>query len=346
MPRGRRKPSAIDLFSGCGGLSVGLSRAGFSVLAAVESEPLACDTYALNHPRTRLYRSDIRDIEPRTVLDELGMAEGDLDLLAGCPPCQGFSTIRTRNGPADANEPMNDLVFEFLRFALAMKPKLLMMENVPGLARDERLELMIAQLKAVGYHCRFEVFNAADFGAPQRRRRMILVGALGAKPEFAKPSGRLRTVKGVIGRLPDPADSNDPLHNYQVRRSPHVERIMKSIPLDGGSRGSLPPGLRLVCHEHSDGFKDVYGRMAWSRPAPTITGGCINPSKGRFLHPTADRAITLREAALLQGFPQDYQFSLRRGRYPAAQMIGNAFPPIFAQKHAIELKKLIRGQEN
>lgn len=343
MPRGRKKPSAIDLFSGCGGLSVGLDRAGFSVVAAVENDDLACDTYALNHPRTKLYRGDIRQLKPATVMDELRMEEGELDLLAGCPPCQGFSTMRTRNGASKIAEPMNDLVFEFLRFALVMKPKLLMMENVPGLAADERLTEIISQLSANGYRCKYDVFNAAEFGAPQRRRRMILIGAREKDPGFARPTKRTRTVRGIIGRLPEPTESDDPLHNYAVRRSATVQQIMRAIPLDGGSRTSLPNVLQLNCHLRSDGFKDVYGRMAWSHPSPTITGGCINPSKGRFLHPTADRAITLREAALLQGFPRDYQISLGRGRYPAAQMIGNAFPPIFAQKHAAELKRLLKS---
>lgn len=341
MPKRRQKPSAIDLFSGCGGLTVGLERAGYRVIAAVEFDELACDTYALNHPKTELLRGDISTLNPHDVLETLGLEVGELDLLAGCPPCQGFSTMRTRNGAAHIAEPKNDLVFEFLRFALAMKPKLLMMENVPGLAADERLTEIVSELSAQGYRCKYDVFNAADFGAPQRRRRMILVGSLGKEPMFASPVKRVRTVRGVIGGLPDPEKSRDPLHNYPVRHSSDVLKIIKAIPVDGGSRSSLPRELKLGCHLRSDGFKDVYGRMAWSKPSPTITGGCINPSKGRFIHPVADRAITLREAALLQGFPRDYKFSLKRGRYPAAQMIGNAFPPIFAQKHATVLRELL-----
>ena len=105
----------------------------------------------------------------------------------------------------------------------------------------------------------------------------------------------------------------------------------------------MPPELQLECHKRTDGFKDIYGRMAWSKPSPTITGGCINPSKGRFLHPEEDRAITLREAALLQGFPKSFRFDLSRGRFPTAQMIGNAFPPIFAQKHASKLRELLES---
>jgi DNA (cytosine-5)-methyltransferase 1 len=106
------------------------------------------------------------------------------------------------------------------------------------------------------------------------------------------------------------------------------------VPKDGGSRTDLPDAMQLACHTRVDGFHDVYGRMAWDRPAPTITGGCINPSKGRFLHPEEDRAITLREAALLQSFPPGHVFSLRRGKYAAAELIGNALPPAFVRRHA------------
>lgn len=110
--------------------------------------------------------------------------------------------------------------------------------------------------------------------------------------------------------------------------------LIRRIPKDGGSRTDLPHGDQLACHQKFDGFKDVYGRMAWQKPAPTITSGCINPSKGRFIHPDANRAITLREAAILQGFPASYRFDMTQGRYRVARMIGNAFPPEFAEHHA------------
>ena len=166
---------------------------------------------------------------------------------------------------------------------------------------------------------------------------MILVASARSRPRLAGPSRRTRTVRGVIGRLPEPGSSDDELHNYAVKRSATVMEIIRNTPMDGGSRKDVPAKYTLECHRHFSGFRDVYGRMAWDQPAPTITGGCINPSKGRFLHPEQDRAITLREAAMLQGFPRRYHFDLGRGHYPAAQMIGNAFPPIFAQKHAASL---------
>lgn len=326
--------SAMDLFSGCGGLSLGLHRAGFKVLAAIDNDKLSSATYRMNHKRTHLVEKDIQSVSPKELMVQLGIAPGTLDLMAGCPPCQGFSTLRTLNGSRDVEEPMNDLVYEFLRFARAFLPKTLMMENVPALLLDSRLDKIKSEFKTLGYKCVARVLNAEKYGVPQRRLRMILLASTHGNPSFAVPNRRLRTVSQAIGMLQPPQLSEDPLHNYRVRRADHVMSLIKRIPKDGGSRTDLPVTDQLRCHRKSDGFKDVYGRMAWRKPAPTITGGCINPSKGRYIHPVDDRAITLREAALLQGFPKSYEFDMSRGRYPAAQMIGNAFPPKFAEHHA------------
>lgn len=339
----KRRPTAIDLFSGCGGLSQGLKDAGFQVVAAIEADPLAMSTYAMNHPRTHRHLGDITKIKASQFMRDLGLAPGELDLLAGCPPCQGFSTLRTMNGAADIVDPMNDLVFEVARFAHAFRPRALMIENVPGLMRDERFVLMTNRLARMGYKWSADVFDAADFGVPQRRRRMILIASRTSEPEFAPPHPRRKTVAGAIRSLPEPEHSRDPLHNYEVKRARHVIAMISQIPKDGGSRKSLAPSKQLECHKRQDGFRDVYGRMSWSKPSPTITGGCINPSKGRFIHPESDRAITLREAALLQGFPSTYKFDISRGIYPTAQMIGNAFPPPFATRHARVLRKAIAG---
>ena len=212
-----------------------------------------------------------------------------------------------------------------------------MIENVPGLLGDDRLRRFGASLKRLGYRFKAQVFDASDFGVPQRRRRMILIASRGHEPQFALPATRRRTVRGAIGSLPPPGESDDPAHNYSVSRAPSVMKIIQRIPKDGGSRSQLPQNQQLDCHQRLSGFYDVYGRMSWAKPSPTITSGCINPSKGRFLHPQEDRAITVREAALLQGFPRTYVIDMSRGRYPAAQMVGNAFPPRFAEAHAKRL---------
>ena len=333
--------SAIDLFCGCGGLSLGLRRAGFHVLVAIDNDGLSIDTYRMNHRRTRLIHDDIRSVEPRTLMQELELQPGDLDLLAGGPPCQGFSTLRTFNGGREIDDPMNDLVFEFVRFVRVLLPKTLLMENVPALLVDPRLTRITEELGGLGYESDAAVFDAAKYGVPQRRRRMILLSGRGGRPSFAGPERRRRTVAQAIRRLPSPEKSEDPVHNYPVRRTEHVMSLIDRIPKDGGSRTDLPTEEQLMCHREFDGFKDVYGRMAWRQPAPTITGGCVNPSKGRYIHPEEDRAITLREAAVLQSFPNKYAFSLRRGRYPVAQLIGNAFPPKFAEHHARALHRYL-----
>ena len=344
MPgRRRHRFSAIDLFCGCGGLTLGLRKAGFKVLAAVDNDLLAVDTYRKNHRRTHLIQDDIQSVEPVAIMEQLKLRAGDLDLLAGCPPCQGFSTLRTFNGGYEIDEPMNDLVFEFARFARVLKPKTLMMENVPGLMDDDRLRRLRRRLRTLGYKCDAKVFDAACFGVAQRRRRMILLGSRIDCPDFAMPIRRKRTVAEALRVLRAPESSEDPIHNYPVRRADHVLSLIRRIPKDGGSRTDLPVEDQLECHQRFDGFKDIYGRMAWRKPAPTITCGCINPSKGRFVHPEEDRAITLREAAVLQGFPKGYLFDLTRGRYSVAQMIGNAFPPKFAEHHARSLYRHLKA---
>ncbi len=338
----RSRPTAIDLFCGCGGLSLGLRRAGFKIVAAVDNHDLSVATYGLNHKRTLLIQDDIRSVDARVLMKKLGFESGELDLLAGCPPCQGFSSLRTLNGKRCIDEPMNDLVFEFVRFVQVFRPKSLMIENVPALLDDARLARVESELDDLGYKHDARILNAAEFGVPQRRRRMILLASCNDLPLFASPVRCRRYVTGAIRKLPPPEVSTDPAHSYAVRRADHVMSVIRRIPKDGGSRTDLPIEEQLECHRDFDGFKDIYGRMAWSAPAPTITGGCINPSKGRFLHPEEDRAITIREAAILQGFPASYVFDLSKGCYPAAQMIGNAFPPKFAEHHARSLRQHLR----
>lgn len=342
--RAKALPIAIDLFSGCGGLSLGLKSAGFNVVAAIDNDALACSTYRLNHKDVVLIEHDISKTRPTYLRKRLGLKPGELDLLAGCPPCQGFSTLRTLNGNRNVKEPMNDLVFQFMKYIRAFRPKAIMMENVPGLAKDSRLQELIRDLNKLGYQCEARVLNAADFGVPQRRARMILIAMRKRKPVFAEYARACKNVRNAIGRLHRAGSGTDPLHDYETNRAEHVIELIKRIPTNGGSRKDLPKADQLDCHKRCNGFADIYGRMAWEEPSPTITGGCINPSKGRFLHPRQHRAITLREAALLQGFPKSYKFDLSTGRFNVAQLIGNAFPPAFAERHAAVIRKQLTGE--
>lgn len=333
--------TAIDLFSGAGGLTQGLKQAGFNVVGAVESVPTYAESYRLNHPKTNLKVSDITKIDPSEYAKELGLGMGELDLLAGCPPCQGYSTIGTRNR-GQRDDPRNELVFEVLRFAIAFQPKTIMMENVPALAKDERLISLRSQLEDLGYRIDVKVLNMAHYNVPQARKRMIMLASRIGDVEVASQeldSDRMATVREAISFLPAVGESGDPLHDIREKRSEKIQKLISLVPKDGGSRTDLPEEYQLECHKKTNGFKDVYGRMSWSKPAPTITGGCINPSKGRFLHPVENRAITLREASLLQTFPVGYKFSLASGRQGVATMIGNALPPKFIEFHASNLVK-------
>ena len=212
-------------------------------------------------------------------MQKLRLRPGELDLLAGCPPCQGFSTLRTMNGGREIEEPMNDLVFEFVRFVRTFRPKAIMMENVPALLNDARLRHIKTKLGSLGYLCQANVLNAENFGVPQRRTRMILIGARGKCPSFASPVHQVRTVAEAIRKLPSPDTTNDPVHNYPVQRTDRIMSLIRKIPKNGGGRGDLPQEDQLECHKGFNGFKDIYGRMSWHKPAPTITGGCISPSK-------------------------------------------------------------------
>lgn len=337
------KPKAIDLFAGCGGLTLGLRKAGFKVVGAVEIDALAVGTYRRNHPRVRLWHSDIRKMTAPAILRALNLNAGELDLLAGCPPCQGFSTLRRLNGGRRVRDRQNDLVFDFLRLVRGLRPKAVMLENVPGLLTSTRFPRLKRALRVLGYEVRIGIKDARYFGVPQRRRRLILLAGNGFSIPFARPRRRFRTVREAFAKLSNRFATKDPLHNVSERRTEKIKRLIRRIPKDGGSR-SILGSRQLKCHKQCDGFKDVYGRMKWDDVAPTITGGCCNPSKGRFLHPSENRNISLREAALLQGFPPTYYFSLTAGKFAAAQMIGNALPPEFVRRHAVQVVRALKGK--
>ncbi|AMX01502.1 DNA cytosine methyltransferase [Microbulbifer thermotolerans] len=340
------KFNAIDLFCGAGGLTVGLQKAGFEVLAGVEINKNAAETYRLNHPNHVLYEKDICELTPQNIIDDLGIKKGNLDLLAGCPPCQGFSRHRTRNKSVSVDDARNELIFEFIRFVEGLLPKTIMMENVPGLYKDPRMKLAIKKLKALDYQFSEQTLairDAADFGVPQRRKRMILMASRFGIIEEPQKDKKPATVRDFIYNLKKSGESGDFLHDWQSKRTEKVNKIISLVPKNGGSRSDIPKRYWLDCHKKNpDSYKDVYGRMCWDSVAPTITGGCHNPSKGRFIHPEEDRAISLREAALLQTFPKRYKFSVKGGKDSVALMIGNALPPKFIKRQAEMIYKHLK----
>jgi DNA (cytosine-5)-methyltransferase 1 len=286
----------------------------------------------------RLLEADIRKVTGAQLMCR-SIARRGVDLLAACPPCQGFSRMRTKNGAKRVQDEQNDLIFEVLRLIRSVKPRSVMLENVPGLSNNRRFRLFLRGLERAGYQVEWDILNTKDYGVPQSRRRLVLLAIKGTAPQFAARAKKEATVRDAIAGLPSPQRSRDKLHNYIQQQSEAVKRRIKAVPRDGGSRSALEGKLKLNCHKSVDGFKDVYGRMAWTKPAPTITGGCINPSKGRFIHPSQNRAITIREAALLQSFPRGYKLPIELGRYAMALLVGNALPPEFIRRHALELKR-------
>jgi len=343
-------PTMIDLFAGCGGATLGFKNKGFKVLAAVEFDPVVAETYRLNHPEVTLYEQDVREVEPGQVMKQCRLGTGELTVLSVCAPCQPFSRQNRIKRP----DSRVGLVLEALRFITVMRPAFIFFENVPGLHRGKYrdvLERLIAGLKDEGYTVTTpRVVDAVEYGVPQFRKRLILLAAAGgetppfpepthAPPEAALQTGKTpwRTVRDAFDGLPPlqsgEQDKNDPLHKARKHHPLSLERL-RHIPHNGGSRHSLPPHLQLNCHRNGRnvGYHDVYGRMDYQRPSNTLTTGCTNFTKGRFAHPEQDRAITPREAARLQTFPDSYRFC---GTYEQiSSQIGNAVPVLLAEAFA------------
>lgn len=337
-----RKFLALDIFSGCGGLTEGLKQAGFSVIGGIEKDAKAGQVYSANHSEVDLLVEDIRGIDASSLLKRWSLKKGQLDLLAGCPPCQGFSTLRTRNGKT-SKDPRNSLIDNFVQLIEAFSPKAVMLENVPGLEKHYRFKKIISTLRKEGYKFTYDVLDVSDYEVAQRRHRLVLLACKHGFPSFADKSQKKLSVADVISEMPEPSKCIDDIHSLPERRSQKVKDIIKAIPKNGGSRKDLPSHLVLKCHMTFSGFSDVYGRMRWDDISPTITSGCHNPSKGRFLHPEYNRTITLREASMLQGFPYDYKFIKKHGKEALALMIGNALPPPFIKKHAREIIKVLEN---
>ncbi len=332
----KRSQLAIDLFSGCGGLTEGLKQAGFKVIAGAEIRPEARDAYLLNHPEVHVF-SDVRKVTLAEVNVHLSLEPGELDLLAACPPCQGFSTLRTNNHVAPADDERNKLIFQVSRLVGELLPKAVLVENVPSLLHNWRIQDFRRRLIKLGYKTASAVLDASEFGVPQRRKRMIFIAIRGEDdPTIPEPTTLIPiTVRNAIGKLEvnNEASVAAILHQIRQKLSPKVLRRVKRIPRDGGSRRDLGKRNQLPCHKRQAGFNDVYGRLSWDKVAATI--------KGRYLHPEEDRGLTLYEAMLLQGFPSSYKLPTNRGILKTASLIGEAFPPPFAKAQALHIQDLL-----
>lgn len=355
----KTKYEAIDIFSGCGGVSCGLSLAGFKVKSAVEIEKHAVDTYLSYGPlkNVNVLNEDICNLSGEQILKAAKIKKDDIYLFAGCPPCQNFS----RQNPLNKNKTDNErkkLLFEFLRLIEEIMPPFILMENVPGIKTEFNSAILTEFLERLKkhYYVKESVLNAADYGVPQARKRFVLhavrndintelqnIGFAFDLPEATHDKKgnnglkKWKTVKEAIGDLPvikagEEYKDDGTVHNHKCAglSAKNLKRI-KAIRKNGGSRSGLPESLVLDCHKKKDkdgnvfsGHGDVYGIMDPDKPAPTITGGCLCYSKGRYGHYSQDRAISIREAARLQTFPDDFIFS--NSLTDSALQIGNAVP--------------------
>lgn len=336
-----RKLNAIDLFSGCGGLSEGLKEAGINVQYAVEIDSKISRVYEANHPKTQLLNEDIRKISN----DEFRKMKKSIDIVAGCPPCQGFTKINSKNKKRQYADERNLLILEYFRVIKLIEPEFIMMENVPEIVKFDKFNQIVKSLKRLHYNIDYHIINVKFFGVPQNRKRLVLIGAKHHKVNFPqKESDNIKTVRDTIGESKIKDLRNDKLQLIYSHHTDRIKKIISMIPKDGGSRKDLPYKYWLECHKKKNvGFSDVYGRMSWDKPSPTITGGCLSPSKGRFLHPEENRSVSAREAALLQSFPVTYIFDTTLSKALLAQMIGNAIPPKVAKFQGKYILSLIKG---
>ena len=342
FPREPKEILAVDLFSGAGGFSLGAIQAGLSVVGALEIDKNAGKTYQANvankaKTANPLLNEDILVLDPEDAMSHWGLKPGQCDIIVGGPPCQGFSRHRINN--AGVGDPRNKLLGRYFEYVAALRPRVFLVENVPGLLwprHKEYLEQFYEMGDIADYHIASPVIlNACDYGVMQNRKRVFILGIDNRRPfsltwppepTHASPASPVQLKQGKLPWLTAqaafaPAQINDP-SDVHMNHSPELIEVFKNTPINGGSRAKS--GRILKCHAGHTGHKDVYGRIDPSKPAPTMTTACINPSKGRFVHPVEHHGITVRQAARIQGFPESFVF--HGGLMASGAQIGNAVP--------------------
>ena len=327
----RRKVSAIDLFCGAGGLTHGFVKEGIPVNAGFDLDPACQYPYQHNNGAVFIER-DICDLETNEI--EEFFTPGTIRVLAGCAPCQPFSTYSQRyDTKADGKWR---LLFEFERLTKGVLPDIVTMENVPSIVKNEVFDCFVKSLINMDYSVWHGVVDCAAYGVPQTRKRMVLLASLHGPIMLIDPlkdEKRYKTVRQAIGRLgalrAGESSPKDNLHISSTLSKLNLARIKASNP--GGTWRDWPRRLIADCHRVDSGrtYPSVYGRMEWDKPAPTITTQCFGFGNGRFGHPEQDRAISLREAAILQGFPRSYKFVPPGEEVffkTIGRLIGNAVP--------------------
>ena len=341
---------AVDLFSGAGGLSLGLERAGIKSVIANEIEKDFAKTHSLNFPGCKMLNKSISEVDFRLEVDSLGL-KGRIDIVAGGPPCQGFSTV----GKKDAADPRNSLFVQFLRVVEEVEPRFVLFENVAGFKRlykGDMYRKTVEGLDLLGFDCVSSVLNAKNYGAPQSRERTIILAWRRGETPLSMPSPThgtkerpFLTLIDAISDLPPlkPGESRSdylspPQNEYQAsmrasattltehrcsRYGDHMQKVMSYVK-EGGSIMDVPEELRPKGY-----FKNTYARLLPDQPCTTITRNFGTPSSSRCIHPYQDRALSTREGARVQGFPDHYMF--HGGKGSKNLQIGNAVPPALAQ---------------
>lgn len=355
MPKGSfdttlKDISAIDLFCGVGGLTHGLIRAGIPVLAGIDIDESCKYAYEINN-HTRFIQADIGSLAS----DDISKLypKGHIKVLAGCAPCQPFSNYSQKYANRKKNDKWN-LLYPFCRIIRGVEPHIISIENVPQLVNHEPFEELLSTLKKLHYNVFYRNVRCEEYGIPQRRLRLVLLASKFGEIDLIPTThgiGNYVTLKDVIGRLEKinagECSQKDPLHRARGLSPLNRSRISNSRP--GGTWRDWDRELLCDCHTKDSGgtFSAVYGRMSWDKPASTITTQFYNYGSGRFGHPEQNRALSLREGALLQTFPENYVFADtdtplsfdRIGRY-----IGNAVPVLLGEVIGKSILRHIRGE--
>lgn len=324
---------AIDLFCGAGGLTHGLQRAGINVVAGYDIEAQCRYAYEKNNKAVFIQKS-VTDLD----IEEFNhhYSDAEIRVLAGCAPCQPFSSYNKKSNEENQKDARWSLLSSFGEHIRNIMPEIVTMENVPRLEKQRVFHDFVDDLIELGYHISFKVIYCPDYGMPQSRSRLVLLGSRLGPIKIIEPThepSNYVTLKEAIGHLPPvgagESHPQDPLHRASTLSDLNMKRMKASLP--GGTWKDWPEELVAACHKKSSGssYSAVYGRMSWDKVGSTMTTQCIGFGNGRFGHPEQDRAITLREAAILQSFPDNYQFwpeQVEIEMRPVAKMIGNAVP--------------------
>lgn len=330
-----QKLKVIDLFCGIGGLSHGLIKEGLDVVAGIDNDNSCKFGYEYNN-RTKFINKDILQVTANDIDQLFGRKEKTIRVLAGCAPCQPFSKLNLKRITKKELEPLE----KFAQLIDETKPDIVSMENVSGLADMKKYPIFktfVDTLQRNEYKYKYEIVDVSEYGIPQKRKRLVLLASRFGDIELVKRTHKNKkaTVRDVIKNLPPIKDGeinpSDPLHRARKLSPTNLKRI-RSTPHNGGNSSNWDKNLVLECHKKKSGKtyrSSVYGRMRWNEPAPTMTTQCVGLGNGRFGHPVQDRAISLREAAIFQTFPKNYQFIDPNTPFTTASVvkfIGNAVP--------------------